>query len=133
MRQARLAVALVYAFTLALVALPVAPASARTATRSKHVRKGKPASRPVGRCVSLDQETTGQTLDLSLTNRCPAGLTCSFGWTVRCGAGRRASLHPGSESFWLAEGDSRTVTASASECGGESWSIGAIRWSCNRD
>jgi hypothetical protein len=87
----------------------------------------------VNRCVTLAQETSGQTLDLSLTNGCAAGLSCNLGWVVRCGQARNTTTHRGAESVWLSEGTSQTVIASAAECGGQSWRIGAIRWSCSRD
>jgi hypothetical protein len=137
MRHARLTAVLVCTFVListaALAAPPAAPG--RTAPGSAQVKKKtkKPRARVASRCVTLAQETSGQTVDLSLTNRCEASMSCSVGWVVRCGQARRLTTHRGSESVWLADGSSQTVTASAAECGDQSWRVGAIRWSCNRD
>jgi hypothetical protein len=111
-------------------------AGSRAVPRVKHakqVKKNRPKPSAGARCVTLAQETNGQTLDLSLTNACAAHVSCSLGWVVRCGHARDTTAHPGAESLVLADGASQTVTASAAECGGKGWRIGAIRWRCTRN
>jgi hypothetical protein len=135
MRHARLTVALVCALLVgaSTPALGAPPVGSRAVVKSpKGKKKPRAARAAVARCVKLDQETGTQTLDVSLTNSCAAALSCSLGWVVRCGSGRRGTTHKGSETFTLGEGLSQTVTASAAECGHESWRIGGIRWSCSR-
>lgn len=152
MRHARMTAVLVCALALISAGALAAPpaAASKAVPRNKQVQKlertragesraaravakKRPKARSVNRCVSLAQETSGQTLDLSLTNSCGAGLSCSLGWVVRCGQARDTTTHRGAESVWLSEGSSQTVTASAAECGGKGWRINAIRWSCSRD
>jgi len=142
MRHARLPGVVVLLCALALTstaALAAPPAGSRAIprmkqTRTKQTKHVKKKAAGVARCVTLAQETTsGQTLDLSLTNACAAHLSCSLGWVVRCGGARDTTTHPGAESLVLADGGSQTVTASAAECGDKSWRIGAIRWRCTRN
>ena len=143
MRHARLPGVVLVICTLALTstALAAPPAAGSRAVprmkqartkQTKQLKKKRPVPSVAG-CVTLAQEENGQTLDLSLTNTCAAHVSCSLGWVVRCGHARDTTAHPGAESLVLADGASQTVTASAAECGGKGWRIGAIRWRCTRN
>lgn len=132
MRHIKLAAAFVCALGMCWAVAPslaAPPAGARQKARAVPHRGGRAgrAAPAVNRCVALEQSTEGQKLELMLKNGCGQELSCNVGWSVRCG---RSAARRDGETFGLVENERRTVTASAADCGNDSWQIGDIRWSC---
>jgi len=85
----------------------------------------------VTQCLVLDQNPLDRGIEYKLTNHCKKNLSCSVAWTLSCGEKAPYQQYQRSVSASLTPEGDRTVTASASDCKGESWEIFRVSWVCN--
>lgn len=97
------------------------------------VADGK-TKRSISECTSFDQKDRDAEdgVDLSVQNNCTVAVSCHISWDLTCApdSKKRRSRKSESHAFALDSDNGLTLTASASRCGDDSWSIDDISWSC---
>jgi hypothetical protein len=70
-------------------------------------------------------------VELRVTNRCEAKLSCGIKWTLTCAPGtKKAKKTRGAYAFELDDGQSDGTTVSTEQCGFDGWQIADVSWSC---
>lgn len=84
-------------------------------------------SMEVSQCLSLEQETDLEGMDLRLQSACSLVLRCELRWRVICDGESHA---PERARFTLAPGEVEERRARAAECQ-EGWRVTDIVWECH--
>lgn len=93
--------------------------------------KPRTAKARLSRCVKYSQEIGEADMTLALTNRCKQALECTMTWSLQCHKDDdEVEATERGETFDIARGKRYTVTASASLCGEDGWSIEDVSWTC---